>query len=106
MSMRISMLWPLHWLRLLSGANDFTANPVLGSSTLNRMGLHVFRKRAANAICRWRRRRIQLPDGLAEQLSSQGFVKLDQFLPEAEFLAVKAELGRAALPVIEMAQPP
>ena len=101
------MLWPMHWLRLLSSANDFTANPVLGSATLNRMGLHVLRKRAAIAICQWRRRgRLQLPDGLAEQLSGQGFARLDQFLPESEFLAVKAELERAALPVIEMAQPP
>ena len=102
------MLWPLHWLRLLSSANDFTANPVLGSATLNKMGLHVLRKRAALAVCQWRRmgRRMELPDGLAEQLSGQGFVKLDQFLPEAEFLAVKDELRRAALPVLEMGQPP
>ena len=102
------MLWPLHWLRLLSTANDFTANPVLGNATLNRMGLHILRKRAALAICQWRRqrRRLKLPDGLAQQLSGQGFVRLDRFLPEDEFLAVKAELGRAALPVLEMAQPP
>jgi hypothetical protein len=106
--MKVSMLWPLYWFRLFTSANDFTANPVLGSATLNRWGLHVWRKRAAHAVCQWRRarQRSQLPEGAAEALSLQGFVQQDRFLPDAELQLLLAEVGRAALPVIEMAQPP
>ncbi|MEO5670329.1 MAG: phytanoyl-CoA dioxygenase family protein [Ramlibacter sp.] len=102
------MLWPLHWLRLFTRTSDFTANPVLGSTRLNGMGLHVWRKRLAHAICESRRKRLRagLPEAAAEELGRQGFVQLDRFLPEADFQAVKAELASAALPVIEMAQPP
>ena len=106
--MKLSMLWPPHWLRLFSRTSDFTANPVLGSTKLNAMGLHVWRKRLAHAVCEWRRKRLRagLPEGAADQLSRQGFVQLDHFLTEADYVAVKTELAAAALPVIEMAQPP
>ena len=106
--MKLSLLWPLHWLRLLSRTSDFTANPVLGNRTLNALGLHIWRKRAAHALCQRRRKHMRagLPAGAAELLDRQGFVQLDQFLAPDEFQAAKAELASAALPVIEMAQPP
>jgi len=106
--MKLYMLWPPHWFGLLTGASDFTANPVLGSPALNRLGLHVLRKRAAHAACQRRRQRLQsgLPAGAVEALSRDGFVKVEQFLPPESFAAVKAELAAAALPMIEMAQPP
>jgi hypothetical protein len=106
--MNLSLLWPPHWLRLLTRASDFTANPVLGNAALNKLGLHVLRKRAAHAVCQWRRKRLRaaVPEGAAEQLDGQGLVKLEQFLAQDEFHAIKAELATAALPVIEMAQPP
>lgn len=105
---KLSLLWPPHWLRLLGSSSDFTANPVLGSSALNRRGLHVLRKRLAHAICALRRRFMAagLPAGARQALSQQGFVRIDDFLPAAELAAIRAELSQAALPVIEMAQPP
>jgi hypothetical protein len=107
-AMKFSMMWPLHWLGLLTCASDFTANPVMGSARLNAMGLHVLRKRAAHAVCEWRRRRLRqaLDPHVVQALSRDGLVKLEQFLPHDEFMQLKSELASAALPMLEMAQPP
>ena len=41
---------PLWVIQLLTGAKSFRANRLIGSRTLNRLGLHVTRKAAAHAV--------------------------------------------------------
>jgi hypothetical protein len=106
--MNIQLLWPLHWLRLLTEAKDFSANPVMANSRLNAWGLHVLRKRLAHGLCQWRRVWLQrgLPVHAAKTLAEQGVLHLVDFLEREEFNAIRNELLRLALPMIEMAQPP
>jgi hypothetical protein len=103
----LRMAWPPHWLALLSGAKDFSRNPVIGNATLNRWGLHVLRKRLAHAICQ-ARRRLWLARGLdpvrREAFDRDGFVVIPDFLPPAEWQAMRRELLEAALPMLEMIQ--
>jgi hypothetical protein len=52
------LLAPLHMLAVATGAKSFRDNPVLGSARLNRWGLHLGRKRLAQRLAAWRRRRL------------------------------------------------
>ena len=99
---------PFEWLSLLSGAKNFQANAVVGSARLNRWGLHVLRKRIAHAIGYVYRKRIaaRLPAADVAAFEAQGFLQLDNFLPEGEFSQVRDEICRGVWPLIEMAQPP
>lgn len=100
---------PWHWLALLTGAKDFTANPVIGSPHLNGRGLYTWRKKLAQAVCDVRRRwwlGRQVPAAWREAYAADGYVRLDGFLPPGELQAVRREAACAALPVLWMAQPP
>ena len=58
-SARLSwLLAPWHVAALATGAKSFRDNPVIGSSTLNRAGLHVARVRLAHRMAEWRRQRL------------------------------------------------
>jgi len=61
------LLAPFYLLSIFTAAKSFRGNPVLGSRTLNRWGLHVLRKRVAGRIGQWRRRRAR-----ARRLHRQG----------------------------------
>lgn len=102
------LLWPPAWFALFSGAKDFSSIPVLGSPTLNRAGLHVWRKRLAHAICMRRRQRLrgQIDPALAQQWDTTGTIRIDDYLAPAQWQALREELAGAALPMTEMIQPP
>jgi len=51
-------LAPLHVAALATGAKSFRDNPVIGSPSLNRLGLHVARVRLAHRMADWRRNRL------------------------------------------------
>ena len=78
---------PFWFLALFSGAKSFVDNPILGSRRLNRAGLHGVRLRAAHALARRRRSRIArfVPAGLRDQFERDGFIVIENFLPEQEF---------------------
>lgn len=78
---------PFWLVALLTGAKSFADNPILGSSRLNRAGLHLKRKQVAYALARWRRARLAklVPADLRAAFDRDGFVILPDFLPDADF---------------------
>ena len=76
---------------LFTGAKSFADNPILGSETLNRWGLHVWRVRAAHWMARLRRRRLAhlVPDELRKQFDRDGFVVVRNVMSEGEFRLVQ-----------------
>jgi hypothetical protein len=86
---------PLWALQLLTGAKSFRDNPLIGSRRLNRLGLHAARVRASAWLMRRRRDQLarQVPAGWREAFERDGFVVIDDFLPDAEF----ARLARGVL---------
>jgi Phytanoyl-CoA dioxygenase (PhyH) len=89
------LLAPVHVAALASAAKSFRDNPVIGSSRLNRAGLHVARVRSAAAMAASRRRRLAPlldPDDVAA-FEHDGFILKPDYLPPAAF----AELRREAL---------
>lgn len=97
---------PIHLLALLTGAKSFADNPILGSPFLNRIGLHVWRLRAAHALARWRRARLAslLPPGQRKQFDRDGFVVVRDVLPAQNFVALRSEIFRAVLECREQQQ--
>lgn len=87
-------LAPVHVASLFTGAKSFKDNPVIGSPLLNRLGLHVARVAIAHGIVRLRRLMLfWLVDAEARRaFARDGFLKIENFLPEAEFEALRAEI--------------
>ena len=100
------LLLPWWVAQLATGAKAFSDNPVIGSPTLNRWGLHVARVRIAAALAASRRRRLRRlvsPEDRAA-LEQNGFVLRHNFLPSAEFEALRAEALGYEGPAREMLQ--
>lgn len=100
------LLLPFRILAIASGAKSFADNPVLGNAWLNRQGLHRLRCRLAARMADWRRQRLALRIDAAEreQFARSGFIRIDNFLPPAEFAALQAESLGQAFPSLEMRQ--
>lgn len=103
----------LRWLmlpwwvaQLLTGAKSFRDNPLIGSRSLNRLGLHGWRVQTAHWLAA--RRRAKLGKRLSAedqaQFESQGYVLLRDFLPQAEFETLRTALLSRAFPAREMVQ--
>ena len=84
---------PLWAVQLFTGAKSFRANGLIGSRTLNRMGLHVGRKLAAHGLTAARRAALAplIPAELRRAFLRDGYVVVRDFLPAAEFEALRAE---------------
>lgn len=95
------------WLaQLFTGAKSFKDNPLIGSHRLNRWGLHALRVRVAHSLAARRRRRMEAriaPEHRAA-FARDGFVRVDNVLPEAEFEALRDRLFAAEMPAREMLQ--
>jgi len=91
-------LTPVWALQLLSGSKSFAANGLIGSRRLNRLGLHVARKVLAHALTAARRAVLAglAPAQVRRAFRRDGFVVLPDFLPPADFEALKAEAGALA----------
>jgi len=78
---------PIWALALFTGAKSFADNPILGSRRLNRAGLHLFRLKASHALAGYRRARLarHIPARLREQFDRDGFIVIEDVLPDAEF---------------------
>jgi len=104
---------PLSWLfapvyvaALATGAKSFRNNPVIGSTALNRAGLHVARMRIACRMAERRRERLAPLVSAADRAAFErdGFIVKRDFLPEAVFAAVRREALEFAGPARQQAQ--
>lgn len=97
---------PFWVLAILTGAKSFRDNRILGSSRLNRLGLHSWRKRTAHALAQ--RRRARLADGISPDLRAafdrDGFLVLPELLPPEQFRHLQEELLDCALDSREQQQ--
>jgi hypothetical protein len=103
----------LRWLKLpfwlaqiATSAKSFKANPILGSETLNRYGLHAWRKKVACNLADWRRARLTsavLPQEHAE-FCTNGFILKQNLLGDEEFEALRLEVYGYSGPMREMTQ--
>jgi hypothetical protein len=85
---------PFWVLAIFTGAKSFVDNPILGSTRLNRAGLHLWRVRTAHWLASRRRATLarHIPDGLRAQFDRDGFVAVPDFLPAEVFHKLRAEL--------------
>ena len=100
------LMAPLWVAALATGAKSFRDNPIIGSETLNRRGLHVRRIKIAHTLA-WRRRKrlaslIQAEDRAA--FDRDGFVMRSDFLPRDVFEALRDAIFAHAAPAREMLQ--
>src|SRR6516165_9240207 len=101
-----SLVAALHVAALATGAKSFRDNPVIGSPTLNRAGLHIARVLLANAMAEWRRERLArlISEDDRKAFERDGFVLKPNFLPEAEFAALKKQALSYAGPARQQLQ--
>lgn len=87
------LLLPWWIAQLPTGAKAFCDNPVIGSPTLNRWGLHVGRVRLAATLAAARRRRLRALVSVedAADFARDGFILKRDFLPPAAFETLRAQ---------------
>ena len=97
---------PFHFLALFTGAKSFADNRLLGSTRLNRLGLHAWRLKAAHGLAGWRRGRLGrvVPADQREAFDRDGFVVVRDLLPPDEFETLRTELFAMALESREQQQ--
>jgi hypothetical protein len=99
--MKIGRWWrlPFWTAALFSGAKSFVDNPVLGSTRLNRAGLHRWRIKAAHSLASRRRKRLSglIPADLKAQFDRDGFIAIPNFLPDEVFRRLQSQLFETAL---------
>ena len=94
-SARLSWLFaPWHVAALATGAKSFRDNPVIGSPKLNRAGLHVARVRLAHRMAEWRRQRLLtlISEEDRAAFERDGFILKPQFLPAADYAALREQV--------------
>jgi hypothetical protein len=99
-------LAPLWIAQIGTKAKSFRDNPILGSPRLNEWGLHVTRRRVADAMSRHRRLDLALRVAREEQAQFDElgyFLRRDALDPE-QFAALRREIGETRLPAREMRQ--
>lgn len=100
-ALRYARWWraPIWFLALFTEAKSFADNPILGSPALNRAGLHIWRLKAAHALARWRRSRLAsgVPALLRDRFDRDGFVVVENVLPDEEFEQLRDALFQAHL---------
>jgi hypothetical protein len=88
------LLAPLHLAALATGAKSFRDNPVIGSPTLNKAGLHVARVRLASTLAEWRRRKLAglISEDDRAAFERDGYILKSNFLPVSEFAALRDQV--------------
>ncbi len=88
--------WPVWLFELLTGGKSFKDNPLIGNNWLNRLGLHVLRYLLAHAVARVRRAQLALtvPATLRAQFRRDGYLIIENFLPQDLFVQLKADCYR------------
>lgn len=103
LSFRQLLMLPFYAATVLTSAKAFHNNPVIGSPTLNRRGLHLARRTVADRIGRLRRRSLAALVSAEDQaqLERDGFIVKHDFLPPAEFQAFHDEVMALCAPARE-----
>ena len=88
------LLAPLHVAALATGAKSFRDNPVIGSPTLNRAGLHIARVKLARKATEWRRERLTslISDEDRAVFERDGFILKPNYLPASDYSALKQQV--------------
>lgn len=104
--MKKLLMAPIWVLQIFTQAKSFTRNPVLGSTLLNRMGLHVARITLAHGVMRLRM--LLLSRGIEkeyrESYFNDGFILIPDFLSTRAFADLKGEIQKADAEVRECTQ--
>jgi hypothetical protein len=89
-----ALLLPWWIAQLATGAKAFCDNPVIGSPTLNRWGLHVGRVRLAAALAKSRRQRLRHLITKDDRLAFErdGFVLKRDFLSSDQFTKLRQQV--------------
>ncbi len=105
-SIRKIVIAPFWVLQLATGAKSFLDNPLIGSRRLNALGMHVGRVRLADAMTRWRRRRLakRVRPEWREAFDRDGFVAIPDIVPPQEFAALREAVLGYVGPAREMRQ--
>ena len=100
------LMAPIHVVALATGAKSFRDNPIIGSPTLNRAGLHVARMRLAYRMAEWRREKLAplISNEDRAAFARDGFVIKRDFLPSAAFDALKRQVLSYAAPARQQSQ--
>lgn len=98
--------FPWWLITTVSPVSSFIDHPILGNQTLNELGLHEARVKYAAKLAEQRRAQLAKFLTAEEVLEFQqnGFICKENFLPEAEFAALRAELFQKSLPTRETLQ--
>ncbi len=104
--MRDLILLPIWSIQLLTGAKSFADNPIIGSETLNRRGLHVHRLRLAHRLAAMRRQRLSTRVSAEDRdvFNRDGVLIKPDFLPADWFRDLVAEVRGYRGPGREMLQ--
>lgn len=91
---------------IFSQSNSFEGNRVVGSKRLNALGLHRARVSLAARMTRWRRARLapMVAEGDRAQFARNGFVIIENVLPDDEFAALREAIVGGQWPVRDMVQ--
>lgn len=97
---------PIYLIQLATGYKSFIANPILGSKTLNRWGLHTKRVEIAMKMADWRREKLakNIAKEYQTQYQQNGFIKIENFLPQAVFDQVLQEMRDQSFERFDMLQ--
>ena len=106
MSIARYLLAPWWLAQLATGAKSFRDNPLIGSRRLNRRGLHAKRVRLAHAMATRRRAALArlLDPADRAAFDRDGFLVKRDFLPPADFAALRDAVFGHAAPAREMVQ--
>ncbi|MDX2158845.1 MAG: phytanoyl-CoA dioxygenase family protein [Hyphomicrobiaceae bacterium] len=91
------VLWPWWLVQVFGQGKSFQDNPILGSKTLNTLGLHAARYALGHAMVSWRRLLLS-PLASAEhrrQFRENGFVVVRDVLPPEDYARICDEARRA-----------
>ena len=99
-------MWPVWVIALFTQAKSFRDNPVIGSTFLNRLGLHVIRLLLAqlSSHLRWFVLAPLMPRALRKRFHKDGFVLIEDFLPPEEVAGVVEEIASYGGTVRQMTQ--
>lgn len=86
--------YPVYFLQLFTGAKSFRDNPIIGSTRLNKLGLHVVRVVSAAAVTRVRYWCLSSFASKQQRLDydREGFVLMENYLPAETFAALNEEV--------------
>lgn len=86
--------YPVYFLELFTTAKSFKNNPIIGSSVLNRLGLHVFRVVLAYAIMRFRMGLLSfgVPKQYRDDYLKRGYILIPNLLSDEDFAKLYDEV--------------